>query len=195
MRIVVGMTGATGAPIGVRFLEVLRDLGIDTHLIVSRWGRATIAQETSRTVAEVQKLATVSYHPDDQGADISSGSFHTDAMVIVPCSVKTLAGIRMGFGDTLIGRAADVTLKERRPLILAVRETPLSSIHLDNMLALSRSGATIFPPMPAFYNNPREIHDIVDHLVSRILDQLGVESPFAERWAGLASASSRRSAL
>ena len=137
------------------------------------------------SVAELSALATVSYKPDDQAAAISSGSFRTDGMIVVPCSMKTLASIRVGFGESLISRAADVTLKERRKLVLVTRETPLSVIHLENMLALSRIGTVIFPPVPAFYNEPSTIAELVEHLTARILDQFDLDLPAARRWSGL----------
>jgi 4-hydroxy-3-polyprenylbenzoate decarboxylase len=155
MRLIVGMTGATGAIYGVRLLERLREAGAETHLVISRWGARTLLHETSWSRERVEALASVTYAPADMGAAISSGSFRTDGMVIAPCSAKTLAAIAHGFGENLIHRAADVVLKERRRLVLAVREAPLSDIHLENMLKLSRMGAVILPPMPAFYNNPR----------------------------------------
>ena len=186
MRLIVGMTGATGAPLGVRLLEVLRDLDdVETHLVMSRWARSTIELETAYSVREVAKLADVVYAPGDQAAAISSGSFLTAGMVIVPCSMKTLAGIRTGYADGLVARAADVCLKERRRLVVVPRETPLSDVHLENMLGLSRMGATILPPVPAFYNHPASVADIVDHLVVRILDQCGISAPGAKRWTGL----------
>ncbi|MGI5228024.1 UbiX family flavin prenyltransferase [Actinoallomurus sp. CA-142502] len=185
MRLVVGMTGATGAIIGVRLLTALRELDVETHLVVSRWARATITEETPYTVREVTSLASVSYPPDDQGAAISSGSFRTDGMVVVPCSMKTVAGIRTGYANDLIGRAADVTLKERRRLVLLARETPLSTIHLENLLALSQMGATVLPPAPAFYNHPSTIGDIVEHIVGRTLDQFELDLPTARRWTGM----------
>ncbi|GLY92563.1 putative UbiX-like flavin prenyltransferase [Actinoallomurus iriomotensis] len=185
MRLVVGMTGATGAIIGVRLLTALRELDVETHLVVSRWARATITEETPYAVREVTNLASVSYPPDDQGAAISSGSFRTDGMVVVPCSMKTVAGIRTGYANDLIGRAADVTLKERRRLVLLARETPLSTIHLENLLALSQMGATVLPPAPAFYNHPSTIGDIVEHIVGRTLDQFGLDLPTARRWTGM----------
>jgi flavin prenyltransferase len=186
VRLIVGMTGATGAPLGVRLLEVLRDLDdVETHLVMSRWARTTIELETAYTVREVAKLADVVYGPADQAAAISSGSFLTAGMVIVPCSMKTLAGIRTGYADGLVARAADVCLKERRRLVLVPRETPLSDVHLENMLALSRMGATMLPPVPAFYNHPASLADVVDHLVVRVLDQFGISAPAARRWTGL----------
>jgi flavin prenyltransferase len=189
IRLVVGITGATGAEMGVRLLEVLGDQdGVETHLVMSRWARAAIELETRYTARQVAKLADVAYGDGDQAAAISSGSFITDGMVVIPCSMKTLAGIRAGYADGLLGRAADVTLKERRTLVLVPRETPLSVIHLENMLALARMGVAIVPPMPAFYNHPETISDIVDHLVVRVLDQFGLGSSVARRWTGPARA-------
>ncbi|MFE1954276.1 non-oxidative hydroxyarylic acid decarboxylases subunit B [Streptomyces sp. NPDC059524] len=189
MRLVVGMTGATGAILGVRLLETLRELPeVETHLVLSRWARSTVELETGRSAREVARLADVCHDPADQGAAISSGSFPTDGMVIAPCSMKTLAGVRAGYAEGLVGRAADVVLKERRPLVLVPRETPLSEIHLENMLALSRMGARIVPPMPAFYNRPASVDDIVDHVVSRVLDQFGLAAPRARRWEGMRAA-------
>src|ERR1700726_4126865 len=187
MRLVVGMTGATGAAIGIRLLEVLGALDVETHLVLSRWARATIEMETGNTVHQVQALATRSYGHQEQTAAISSGSFQTDGMINAPCSMKTLAAVRIGFGEGLIARAADFTLKERRRLVLVPRETPLSEIHLENMLALTRMGARIVPPMPAFYNHPASIGDIVDHIVMRILDQFEIESTTAKRWDGVST--------
>ncbi|CAL9384067.1 putative UbiX-like flavin prenyltransferase [Streptomyces sp. enrichment culture] len=189
MRIVVGMTGASGAPIGVRLLEVLRGIeGVETHLVLSRWASTTIELETPYSSREVAKLADVVYGPGDQAAAISSGSYPTDGMVIAPCSMKTVAGIRTGYADGLIGRAADVSLKERRRLVLVPRETPLSEIHLENLLALSRMGAVVVPPVPAFYNRPAGLDDVVGHVVARVLDQLGLVTDHPGRWTGLAAA-------
>ncbi|MFB7588711.1 non-oxidative hydroxyarylic acid decarboxylases subunit B [Streptomyces sp. NPDC056169] len=185
MKLVVAMTGATGTPLGVRLLESLRELGVETHLVVSRWARATLAQETDYTLRDVQALASVCHSPDDQGASISSGSFRVDGMVVVPCSMKTLASIRTGYGEGLIGRAADVTLKERRKLVLVARETPLSAVHLENMLEVTRMGAVVMPPVPAFYNRPSKIADVVEHVVARILDQFDLDMPTARRWQGM----------
>jgi 4-hydroxy-3-polyprenylbenzoate decarboxylase len=178
------MTGATGAAIGIAVLRALVTLGVETHLILSRWARTTIAMETDHKLADVTALADHVHGIDDQSASISSGSFQVDGMIIAPCSMKTLAAIRTGFGDNLISRAADVTLKERRRLVLAVRETPLSPIHLENMLALSRIGATIMPPVPAFYTRPATVADIVEHTAARILDQFGLTVADIPRWAG-----------
>jgi 4-hydroxy-3-polyprenylbenzoate decarboxylase len=184
MRLIVGMTGATGVIYGVRLLERLRDAGVETHLVISRWGARTLLHETPYSREQVEALAHTAYAPGDMGAAISSGSFQTAGMIIVPCSAKTLGAIAHGYGDGLVHRAADVVLKERRKLLLAVREAPLSDIHLENMLKLSRMGAVILPPMPAFYNNPRSLADIVEHTVARMLDQFGIEVPGAQRWSG-----------
>jgi flavin prenyltransferase len=182
-RLIVAITGASGSIYGVRLLEKLKGTDIETHLVMSRWGARTLVHETAYTPEQVQALATVSHPLTDQGASISSGSFLTMGMVVVPCSARTLAAIAHGTGDNLIHRAADVVLKERRKLVLAVRESPLSEIHLENMLKLSRMGAVICPPLPAFYVRPQAIDDMVDHSVSRILDQLGIHLQ-ANRWAG-----------
>ena len=185
-RIVVGMTGATGAVIGVELLRRLQQCpDVETHMVLSRWARATIHLETQLSARDVESLADVVYSWDDQAAAISSGSFQVEGMVIVPCSMKTLAGIRTGYAEGLIARAADVTLKERRRLVLVPRESPLSEVHLDNMLALARMGVSIVPPMPAFYNHPTSIGDLVDHIVTRILDQFDIDSPAAKRWNGV----------
>jgi 4-hydroxy-3-polyprenylbenzoate decarboxylase len=152
--------------------------------VISRWGARTLQHETRYTREQVEALAAEVYKPDDLGAAISSGSFETTGMIVAPCSAKTLAALAHGYGDNLIHRAADVVLKERRKLLLAVREAPLSEIHLENMLRLSRMGVVILPPMPAFYNHPSSIDDIVEHTVSRMLDQFGVPAPNAARWSG-----------
>ncbi len=183
-RLIVGITGATGIIYGIRLLERLREAGVDTHLVISRWGARTLQHETRYTREQVEALASAAYKPDDMGAAISSGSFETAGMVVAPCSAKSLAAIAQGYGDNLIHRAADVVLKERRKLLLAVREAPLSEIHLENMLRLSRMGVVILPPVPAFYNHPSSIDDIVEHTVSRMLDQFGIPAPNAERWTG-----------
>ncbi|WP_405667361.1 non-oxidative hydroxyarylic acid decarboxylases subunit B [Streptomyces sp. NBC_01166] len=196
MRLIVGMTGATGAAFGIRLLENLAQLPqVETHLVLSRWARTTIELETGLSVAEVGALADVTHQPEDQGATISSGSFRTDGMVIVPCSMKTLAGIRAGYADGLVGRAADVVLKERRKLVLVPRETPLGEIHLENMLDLARKGVQMVPPMPAFYNHPRSVDDIVDHVTARILDQFDLPAPAAKRWDGMRAARELRPAV
>lgn len=179
------MTGATGTIFGVRLLQVLQGTGVETHLVMSRWAARTLVEETSYSVEEVQQLATRIYPLGDQGAAISSGSFLTQGMIVVPCSMRTVAAIAHGLGDNLIHRAADVILKERRRLVLAIREAPLSNIHLQNMLKLSRMGVVICPPVPAFYNRPQTIDDIVNYSVARLLDQLDIHLDVHDRWAGM----------
>jgi 4-hydroxy-3-polyprenylbenzoate decarboxylase len=181
-RLIVAITGATGAIYGVRLLEMLRETAVESHLVISPWGRRTLLHETTYTVDQVQRLATVTYAPNDQGAAISSGSFVTMGMVIVPCSMRTLASVAHGLGDNLVHRAADVVLKERRKLLLAPREAPLNDIHLENMLKLSRMGVIICPPMPGFYQRPETIDDIIAHSVVRMLDQFGVHVEGPGRW-------------
>jgi 4-hydroxy-3-polyprenylbenzoate decarboxylase len=184
MRLIVGISGATGVIYGIRLLERLRQAGVETHLVMSRWGSRTLLHETAYSREQVEALASVAYAPTDMGAAISSGSFQTAGMIVAPCSAKTLAAIAHGYGDSLVHRAADVVLKEKRKLVLAVREAPLSDIHLENMLKLSRMGVSILPPMPAFYHKPKTLDDIVDHTVARMLDQFGIEMPGAVRWSG-----------
>ncbi|MBM3818717.1 MAG: UbiX family flavin prenyltransferase [Acidimicrobiia bacterium] len=191
-RVIVGMSGATGTIYGVRLLERLREAGVETHLVISRWGVRTLLHETPYSREQVEALATASYAPGDMGAAISSGSFQTSGMIVAPCSAKTLAAIAHGYGDNLIHRAADVILKERRRLVLAVREAPLSDIHLENMLKLSRMGVVIMPPMPAFYHHPLSLDDMVDHTVARLLDHVGIDMPGAQRWSGEMSVGGRR---
>jgi 4-hydroxy-3-polyprenylbenzoate decarboxylase len=194
VRLIVGITGATGAPFGVRLLELLQDIAdVETHLVLSRWAGSTIELETPYTVREVARLADVSYGTGDQAALISSGSFRTDGMVVAPCSMKTLAGIRTGYADNLLLRTADVVLKERRKLVVVARETPLSEIHLDNMLALARMGVVVLPPVPAFYNHAASVADVVDHVAMRVLDQFGLDAATVLRWEGLADARRQRS--
>ena len=183
-RLIVGMSGSTGAIFGVRLLEALKACEVETHLVITKWAQRTIEHETNYTVDQVRALASVVHSQGDMGAVISSGSFKTDGMVVIPCAVRTLSGIANGYGDNLVHRAADVVLKERRRLVLVVRETPLSEVHLENMLKLARMGVTMLPPMPAFYNRPQTVDDIVDHIVFRVLDQFGIEVPFAKRWDG-----------
>jgi 4-hydroxy-3-polyprenylbenzoate decarboxylase len=183
-RVIVALTGATGTIYGVRVLQLLRDHGVETHLIMSKWAGRTLLHETSYTSEQLHALATYVHPITDQGASISSGSFVTDGMIIVPCSVRTLAAIAHGLSDNLIHRAADVVLKERRRLVLAVREAPFSAIHLGNMLKLSRMGVIISPPMPAFYTRPATIDELVDYSAARLLDQLGLHLDRATRWDG-----------
>jgi 4-hydroxy-3-polyprenylbenzoate decarboxylase len=184
-RLVVAITGATGTIYGVRVLEALREAGVATHFVMSKWGARTLTHETPYTVEQVNALATEVHAVGDLGAPISSGSFVTLGMIVAPCSMRTLAAIANGFGDNLIHRAADVVLKEGRRLVLAVQETPLSAIHLENMLKLSRLGVAIVPPVPAFYNRPDSLDDIVNYTVARLLDQAGIHIETAARWDGM----------
>lgn len=184
MRLVVGISGASGAVFALRLLEALRDENAEVHLVVSKWAQQTIEHETGRSLADVRALAAHHYAAADLGAAISSGSFVTEGMVIVPCSMRSVAAIAQGTSENLLHRAADVALKERRRLVIVPRETPLSPVHLENLLKLARMGVTILPPMPAFYNHPESIADLVDHVVARILDQFGLAASFAKRWEG-----------
>lgn len=183
-KIIVGMTGSTGAVLGIRFLEALKDAGVESHLVISKWARQTIEHETDHAYEQITALATETYSSGDMGAAISSGSFLTDGMIIIPCSMRTLGAIAHGYGDTLVHRAADVILKERRPLVMVVRETPFSTIHLENMLKLSQAGVTMLPPMPAFYNRPESLDDVVNHVVARALDQFQIPNKLTDRWDG-----------
>jgi 4-hydroxy-3-polyprenylbenzoate decarboxylase len=186
-RLVVGITGATGTIFGVRLLQMLHGSGVETHLVMSKWAARTLTHETPHTLKEVQGLATHSYGLGDQGAAISSGSFITLGMVIAPCSMRTLAAIAHGLGDNLIHRAADVVLKERRKLVLVVRESPFNEIHLENMLKLSRMGVVILPPLPAFYNQPQNLDDMINHIAMRIIDQFDIHLDVMNRWDGVLS--------
>jgi 4-hydroxy-3-polyprenylbenzoate decarboxylase len=181
-RLIVGISGASGAIYGVRLLEVLRGLPIETHLVMSRAAEMTLAYETDRTVKEVRALADVVHAAADVGAPIASGSFQTMGMVIAPCSVRSMAEIATGVTASLLTRAADVVLKERRRLVLMLRETPLHTGHLRNMVALSEMGAIIAPPVPAFYAKPVSVADIVDHSIGRVLDLFGIETDLVRRW-------------
>lgn len=185
-RIVVAISGASGAVYGVRLLQMLRGLeGVQTHLTVSDAGWLNIQQELEMPRAEVQALADVFYPVRDVGAAIASGSFQCDGMVISPCSMRTLAAVALGLSDNLITRAADVMLKERRRLILMVRETPLNLAHLRNMTSVTEMGGIVFPPVPGFYHRPQSIAEMVDHSVSRVVDLLGLPQTQAPRWTGL----------
>jgi flavin prenyltransferase len=183
-RIIVGITGATGAVFGVRVLEALRAAQVESHLVLSKWGQQTVEHETGLSLAQLREFATEVHATGNMAATVSSGSYITEGMIVAPCSMRTLAAIASGVGENLVHRAADVVLKERRKLVLMVRETPLSDIHLENMLRVSRAGAMILPPMPAFYNRPQTIDDLVDHIVARALDQFGIPAEFAKRWDG-----------
>lgn len=181
-RIVVGVSGASGTAIAIRLLEVLRTAGIETHLVVSRAAEMTRAFETQMSSAEFRSLADVSYNVQDVGAAIASGSFKTRGMIVVPCSMRCLAEIATGNSSSLLTRAADVVLKERSKLVLVTRETPLHLVHLRNMLAVTEMGGIIFPPVPAFYATPRNLAEMVEHLVGRILDLFDVETGLVRRW-------------
>ena len=184
-RLVVGITGASGSIYGIRLLEVLRgNAEIQTHLVISAAGKRTLVEETRYSVADVEALAHHRYDVKDIGASIASGSFRTGGMVIAPCSIRTAAAIAACHSDTLVSRAADVTLKEGRPLILVVRETPLHLGHLRVLVALAEMGAVVMPPMPAFYNRPSGLDEIVDHTVARILDRLHVPQSLVQEWRG-----------
>lgn len=182
MRIIVGITGATGVVYGVRLLKELREAGVETHLIMSEWAMKTMELETEHIVGNVQSLANYFYDNRDMGAKVSSGSFKIDGMFIVPCSMKTLASLAHGFSENLIIRAGDVCIKENRRLIIAPRETPLSVIHLENMLKLARLGVVIAPPMPSFYHRPETIDNLIDQYIGRILDQMRIENILVKRW-------------
>jgi 4-hydroxy-3-polyprenylbenzoate decarboxylase len=181
-RLVVGMSGASGVILGIRLLEVAPQFGVETHLIVSPAARATIAEETDWKVSDVQALASVSYNHADIGASLASGSFSTLGMVVIPCSIKTLSAVANSFGEDLLTRAADVTLKEGRPLVLVVRETPLHRGHLRLMSLAAKAGAIIFPPVPAFYTRPQTINEIIDNTVGRVLARLGIDNEIYMKW-------------
>jgi len=185
-RIIIGISGSTGAIYGVRMLEVLSGISdIETHLVASDAARLTIGFETDRDPDRVLGLASCAYDNRDVGAAIASGSFMTDGMVIAPCSIRTLAAVASSLNDNLLTRAADVCLKERRKLVMIVRETPLHAGHLRLMLQATESGAVILPPAPAFYHLPKTIQDVVDHTVGKALDQFGIDAALFKRWTGL----------
>lgn len=190
-RVIVAISGASGAVYGVRLLQLVRALeGVQTHLVVSDAGWLNVQQELGTPRSEVEVLADVVYPVHDVGASIASGSFQCDGMVIAPCSMRTLAAVALGLSDNLITRAADVMLKERRKLILMVRETPLNLAHLRNMTSVTEMGGIVFPPVPGFYRRPKSIDEMVDHSVSRVIDLLGLSQPDAPRWAGLTNSTS-----
>ena len=189
-RLIVAITGASGAVYGVRLLELLRGCGVETHLVVSPAGWLTIEQELERPRREIEALADVNHGIREIGATIASGSFDTMGMIVAPCSMKTLAGVALGLADNLVTRAADVTLKERRRLVLMVREAPFNLAHLRNMTAATEMGAVVFPPLPAFYHRPQTVDDIVNQTVNRVLDLLDITLPedLFRRWQGGRSA-------
>ena len=184
LRLIVAITGASGVVYGKRLLQVLKDKS-EIHLIISKASEKLIEYELETTRKELEEFANCVYNEDDYSSPLSSGSFVTDAMIIIPCSMKTLAGIAHGYSENLILRAADVTLKEKHKLILVPRETPLSSIHLRNLLDLSLLGVTIIPAMPAFYHKPKTIEDLVDFIVGKVMDSLGLDHKLFKRWTGI----------
>jgi 4-hydroxy-3-polyprenylbenzoate decarboxylase len=186
-RLIIGMTGASGAIYGVRLLQVCRELGLEAHLCMSRAAELTLAYELELKGAEVRKLAHKAYAPGDVGAAIASGSFRTRGMIVAPCSIRTMAEIATGTTSSALTRAADVTLKERRPLVLMLRETPLHAGHLENLLRLARLGAIIAPPVPAFYIRPKSVDDLVDHAVGRVLDLFDLDTDLPHRWREIES--------
>lgn len=184
MKIIVGLSGGSGAVYSLALLQCLGDIGIERHLVASRMGLQVMEHECGMTREELQGYCEIMYDNEKLGAAIASGSFHMDGMAVVPCSMKTLAGIASGYSDNLLMRAADVCIKERRHLVLVVRETPLSTIHLENMTRLSKIGVTILPACPGFYNNPENISDIVRFMVGKIMDQLDIDNEIYKRWNG-----------
>ena len=195
MRLVVGISGASGAIYGVRALQALRDLKVETHLVMTDAALETLRLETDFRKSDVVRLATRVYRQDDIASKIASGSYATDGMLVIPCSMKTLAGIASGYSDNLLLRAADVTIKERRRLVLVVREAPLSLIHIENMATVTRAGAIVLPAMPAFYQRPKSVAALVNQVVGKALDILGVEQHLSERWNGPRTPQSRRRSL
>jgi flavin prenyltransferase len=183
-RLVIGISGASGAVYGIRMLELLRGSDVETHLVISRSAEMTLAYETDLTTKEVRALASVNHPNSDIGASISSGSFRTMGMVVAPCSIKTMSEIATGVTSSLLSRAADVVLKERRRLVLAVRETPLHAGHLRTMTHLAEMGAIIAPVVPAFYNRPKSLDDIINHTVGRLLDLFDIDTSVVKRWQG-----------
>ncbi len=186
MRLVIGISGASGSVYGIRALEILRKLGVETHLILTEAARETIRLETNYKIPEVQRLATEVHRIGDIASKLASGSFRTDGMAIIPCSMKSLSGVASGYADNLLLRAAGVTLKERRPLVLVVRETPMTLIDLENMVTAARAGAIVLPAMPAFYSRPKTINDLVNQVAGKALELLGVEHNLSRRWEGSA---------
>ncbi|MCG8493599.1 MAG: UbiX family flavin prenyltransferase, partial [Sneathiellales bacterium] len=182
-KLIIGMAGASGAIYGIRLLEACKELGVETHLVISKAAEITLVHETNLAVSDVKRLATESYKPADIGAAIASGSFRNAGMVIAPCSVRSMSEIATGTTSSLLTRAADVMLKERRRLILMIRETPLHSGHLRNLATLSDMGAIIAPPVPAFYTHPQNLEDMVNHTVGRILDLMDIDNELVSRWS------------
>ncbi len=181
-RIVVGITGSSGVIYGIMLLRALEKFEIETHLVLSKWAEKNIEIETEENVNEIKKISNFVYDENDMAASISSGSFRTDGMAIIPCSMKTLSSIANGYDDNLISRAASVTIKENRRLVLVPRETPLSKIHISNMLKLAEIGVVILPAMPGFYHKPKSIDDLISHIIGKTLDQFGINNEMFNRW-------------
>ena len=184
MKIVVGISGGSGSIYAISLLKALKELNIETHLVVSTMGEYVTEHETGMKLEELKSMATYFHDNKNFAAPIASGSFKVDSMVVLPCSMKTLSSVAHGFSDNLLTRACDVMIKENRKLILVPRETPLSSIHLENMLKLSQMGVTIFPPSPGFYNHPETLEDVILNMTGRILDMLGIDNNLIKRWEG-----------
>ncbi len=184
MRLIVAITGGSGVMYAIKTLEVLQNLKVETDLIISRWGERNINIETNKTFDYVKSLATMYFNNDNMAASTSSGSFINDGMVIVPCSMKTLSSVANGYEDSLISRSAGVCIKESRRLVIVPRETPLSKIHLENMIKLAAIGVIVLPAMPGFYHKPKSIDDLIIHIVGKILDQFGIEHNIFRRWGG-----------
>lgn len=182
MRLVIGMTGATGVIYGIRTLEVLQEKPVETHLVMSLWAERTMIAETDHKPEDVRRLADYTWDEHDEAAPLATGSFQTDGMIVAPCSMRSLAAIANGLSETLIHRAADVTLKERRRLLLLVRESPFSVIHLENMLKVARAGGLLVPPFPSFYARPQSLDEMIDHTVGRVLDLFAIEHELVRRW-------------
>ncbi|MBV9175866.1 MAG: UbiX family flavin prenyltransferase [Nitrososphaeraceae archaeon] len=182
MRLILAITGGSGVIYGIKMLEILRSLEIETHLVISKWGEINVKIETNKTVEYVKSLATKCYDNDNMAAAISSGSFKMDGMAIVPCSMKTLSSIASGYEDSLISRSAGVCIKESRRLVIVPRETPLSKIHLDNMIKLVEIGVVILPATPGFYHKPKSIDELIIHIVGKVLDQFGIKHNIFRRW-------------
>jgi len=184
-KIIVGISGSSGTIYGIKLLGILRELNIESHLIISKAANLTIATETDYSLQDIKNMADYSYNPSDIGACISSGSFRVNGMIVAPCSMKTLSAIANGYEDNLIARAAGVVMKEQKKLVLMTRETPLHAIHLENMLKLSHAGVVISPPVPAFYNKPTSIDELIIHSLARVLDLFDIDTSLIKRWNGL----------
>jgi len=182
MKLVVGITGSTGVIYGIKLLEVLKEKNIETHLILTEWAQKCIAMETDYKLDQVKSLATTFSDETNMAASVSSGTHKIDGMIVIPCSMKTLSGIANGYDETLVARAAGVTIKESRKLVLVTRETPLTAINLENMLKLARLGVVILPPVPGFYTKPKTIDEVVSHTVGKCLDQFDIEHDLYKRW-------------